>query len=107
VKVRLILGTQSLPLVPATAVQLSQTGHFVYVVKDGKVELRPAKLGQRHGELIAIEDGVKAGEKVVTTGQLMLFPGAPVQEKPDAPPPAPGPATAAKEAPEKKTEAPK
>jgi len=78
VNVRLILAT--LPkavLVPATATQDSSKGPFVYVVKDDSTaELRPVKLGQRQGELIVVEQGLKPGERVVTTGQLGVMPGA-------------------------------
>jgi len=86
VKVRVILTTiKHALLVPAQAVQVGQMGPFLFVVKsDNTVELRPVKLGQRHAELVAIKDGVAAGEKIVTTGQMMLFPGASVMEGPPA-----------------------
>jgi multidrug efflux system membrane fusion protein len=83
VRVRLILKTiKDVPVIPADALQLSQQGTFVYVIgKDMTVQQRPVKVGQRQGaqgELLAIDSGVKAGEKVVVTGQLTLGPGAPV-----------------------------
>ncbi|HYG76355.1 MAG TPA: efflux RND transporter periplasmic adaptor subunit [Planctomycetota bacterium] len=86
VKVRLILSTiPGALLVPAQALQVGQAGSFVFIVKsDNTVDMRPVKLGQRHAELVAINDGVKAGERVVTTGQMMLFPGAQVMETPAA-----------------------
>jgi multidrug efflux system membrane fusion protein len=81
VNVRLILAT--LPkavLVPATATQDSSKGPFVYVVKeDSTAELRPVKLGQRQGELIVIEQGLKAGERVVVNGQIGVMPGGKVR----------------------------
>jgi len=40
--------------------------------------LRPIKQGQRQGEWVVIDDGVAACERVVTTGQKFVFPGAPV-----------------------------
>ena len=93
VNVRLILAT--LPkavLVPATATQDSSKGPFIYVVKeDSTAELRPVKLGQRQGDLIVVEQGVKPGERVVTTGQLGVMPGGKVRV--DSPAPAaPAPA---------------
>jgi len=81
VNVRLVLAT--LPkavLVPAAATQDSAKGPFVYVVKeDSTAELRPIKLGQRQGDLVVVEDGLKAGERVVITGQLGVMPGAKVR----------------------------
>ena len=70
-------------LVPAQAVQQGQQGPYVYVVgPDGTAELRPVKTGQtRDGEVVVL-DGIKGGEKVVTDGQLRLFPGAKVEIKP-------------------------
>lgn len=75
--VRLILGRQhNAVLVPAEAPQLSAKGSFVYVVKpDSTAELRPVVVGQRHGDLVVIDKGVKAGERVVVTGQLGVTPG--------------------------------
>jgi multidrug efflux system membrane fusion protein len=81
VNVRLVLST--LPkavLVPAAATQDSAKGTFVYVVKeDSTAELRPVKLGQRQGDLIVVEEGLKTGERVVITGQLGVMPGAKVR----------------------------
>ena len=80
-KVRLILSTQrEAVLVPAEAPQQSAKGFFVYVIKaDSSAELRPVKLGQRQGDLVIIQDGVKAGERVVVKGQLGVTPGGKVQ----------------------------
>lgn len=86
-KIRLVLDTQrDAVLVPAEAAQLSAHGSFVYVIKpDASAELRAVKLGQRHGGLIVVEDGVKAGEQVVVTGQLGVTPGGKVSiVKPNA-----------------------
>jgi multidrug efflux system membrane fusion protein len=80
-KVRLVLETrQDAVLVPADAPQLSAKGSFVYVVDgDSSAELRPVKVGQRQGDLVVIENGVKAGERVVVTGQLGVTPGGKVR----------------------------
>ena len=81
VKVRLVLST--LPgavLVPAAAPQMSAKGQFVYVVKDdGTADFRPVTTGQRQGDLIVVEQGLKAGEQVVVTGQIGVAPGGKVQ----------------------------
>ena len=86
VRVRFILDMlKTATLVPSQAVQVSQSGPFVFVVKaDNTVDLRPVKPGQRQeGDLTVIESGgVKPGETVVVTGQLALAPGAQVAPQP-------------------------
>jgi multidrug efflux system membrane fusion protein len=87
VRVRFILDTlKNATLVPAQAVQVSQSGPFVFVVKpDNTVDLRPVKPGQRQeGDLTVVESGVKPDETVVVTGQLALAPGAKVAPQPYA-----------------------
>ena len=89
VRVRFILDTlKNATLVPAQAVQVSQSGPFVFVVKsDNTVDLRPVKPGQRQeGDLTVVESGVKPDETVVVTGQLALAPGAKVAPQPYAAP---------------------
>jgi multidrug efflux system membrane fusion protein len=64
-------------VVPAAAVQASQDGQFVYVIKaDRTAELRPVRVERQAGDEIVIADGVSAGEEVVTDGHLRLTPGA-------------------------------
>ena len=88
VRVRFILDMlKDATLVPSQAVQVSQSGPFVFVVKaDNTVDLRPVKPGQRQeGDLTVIESGVKPDETVVVTGQLALAPGAKIAPQPYAP----------------------
>lgn len=77
VNVRLLLGTvPGAVLVPVSAPQMSANGSYVYVVKDDSTaEQRGVSLGQRQGDLIVVEKGVAAGEKIVTNGQLGVTPG--------------------------------
>jgi len=87
VRVRFILDIlKNATLVPSQAVQVSQSGPFVFVVKaDSTVEIRPVKPGQRQeGDLTVIE-GVKPDETVVVSGQLALAPGAKVAPQPYVP----------------------
>jgi multidrug efflux system membrane fusion protein len=81
VNVRLILRQlEGAILIPAAAPQTSAKGLFVYVVKpDSTAEIRPLTLGQRQGELIVVTEGLKAGERVVTTGHLGVVPGEKVR----------------------------
>jgi membrane fusion protein, multidrug efflux system len=87
VRVRFILDIlKDANLVPSQAVQVSQGGPFVFVVKmDNTVELRAVTPGQRQpGDLMVIENGVKPDETVVVTGQLALSPGARIAPQPYA-----------------------
>jgi membrane fusion protein, multidrug efflux system len=92
-KIRLILQTRrDAVLVPADAPQLSAKGSFVYVIKpDLSAEQRQVKVGQRQGDLVVIDQGVKADERVVVSGQLGVTPGGKVriqQTAESTPPPA-------------------
>ena len=67
---------QQAKVIPAKAVQPSQQGEFVFVVKgDQTVEARQVKVAWIDGDEAVIETGVTAGETVVTDGQLRLTPG--------------------------------
>lgn len=69
-------------VVPSRAVQTGQSGEYVFVVKpDLTVESRPVIVGDVLDDSTVIESGLKAGETVVTDGQLRLVPGAPVEIK--------------------------
>ena len=69
-------------VIPAQAVQIGQDNSFVYTVKpDMTVDVRNVKTGATYNQMTLIEDGLKAGEKVVTDGQLRLVPGSAVQAK--------------------------
>jgi membrane fusion protein, multidrug efflux system len=83
VRVRLILDMlKDATLVPGGAVQIGQNGPYVFVVKpDSTLDLRQVKPGQTHGDLVVINEGLRAGETVVTSGQLQLAPGAKVNAR--------------------------
>jgi membrane fusion protein, multidrug efflux system len=69
-------------LVPSQAVQTGQQGSFVFVVQPAmKVELRPIVAGETIDNETVVNSGLKAGETVVTDGQLRLIPGATVTIK--------------------------
>ncbi len=82
VTVRITLATTAAAiLVPESAVQFGKQGPYVYVVgADYKATLRPVTTGVRQDNLIQIAEGVKAGESVVTMGQLKVYPGATVTD---------------------------
>jgi len=67
-------------VIPWAAIQNGQNGNYVFVMKqDNTVELRPVKTGPKVADLISIESGVSAGERVVTEGQVRLAPGIKVR----------------------------
>lgn len=72
-------------IVPTSAVQASQQGQFVYVVKNNVAEMRPVRVAWTDGDVTVIEQGVAIGDRVVTDGQLRLTPGAKVSIKPAVP----------------------
>ena len=61
--------------VPSAAVQVSQTGNFVYVIKNNVAELRPVKVARTLGEVTVLESGVADGDAVVVDGHLLLTNG--------------------------------
>jgi multidrug efflux system membrane fusion protein len=64
-------------VVPSIAVQTSQQGQYVYVVKPDKtVELRHVTIDRQQGDDTVIADGLQGGEEIVKEGQLRLTPGA-------------------------------
>jgi multidrug efflux system membrane fusion protein len=66
-------------VVPAAAVQRGSRGTFVYVVNaDNTVNVRIVRLGPAQGDSVAVEDGVKVGERVVVDGADKLRDGASV-----------------------------
>ena len=69
-------------VVPAAAVQTGQQGQYVFVVKpDQTVDLRPVTVERSDGVETVIATGIKAGETVVTDGQLRLVPGTKITVK--------------------------
>ncbi|MDR3117762.1 MAG: efflux RND transporter periplasmic adaptor subunit [Puniceicoccales bacterium] len=77
VRVRVVL-TQldgAIPI-PETAVGTGDRGCYVFVVSpDGRAEVRPVVVGQGHGRDVAILQGLRPGDRVVTEGQFLLAPG--------------------------------
>jgi multidrug efflux system membrane fusion protein len=82
VRVHLYFGKkQQASLVPMRAVRTNQEGPYIFALKeDQTVEIRQVKLGPEEQGLVAIEEGLEGAGKIVTEGQLRLFPGAKVEE---------------------------
>lgn len=90
VNVRLILTHKTgAVLVPSQAVRISQQGSYVYVITKGTdeknepidtAEIRLVSTGQQQPDgKVVINSGVKPGEQVVVSGQMMIMPGGPVR----------------------------
>ena len=62
-------------VVPSQAVQVSQTGTFVFVIKDGLAQVQIVKVERQIGAESVIASGLSGGETVVTEGQLLLSSG--------------------------------
>lgn len=78
VNVQLTLRNEDSVVVPTTAVQVSQTGPFVFVVKDGAAVVVPVTVERTVDESSVISSGLQGGETVVTDGQLLLSNGTKV-----------------------------
>lgn len=81
VNVVLVVGNDTgIILIPESAVQKTQAGTSVFVVKaDQTVEFRSVQVKRSINGMSVIESGIAAGEIVVTDGQLRLGPGAKVK----------------------------
>ena len=62
-------------VVPSNAVQVSQTGTFVFVIKDGAAQIQAVNVERQVGTESVIASGLNSGEIVVTEGQLLLSSG--------------------------------
>ncbi len=78
-RVKLILERKEQALlIPEQAIVPRGRAQLVYKVVDGKVQLQPVRLGLRQRGRVEVLEGIRAGDVVVTAGQLKLRPGAPV-----------------------------
>jgi len=74
-------------LVPQRAVQQGAKGSFVWVVDgDAKAEFRPITVGPWYEDQWFVNEGLKAGERVVVEGALKLRAGVPVTVTPPSAP---------------------
>jgi RND family efflux transporter MFP subunit len=78
VNTKLIIRTEDAVTVPSAAVQRSQGGNYVFVVKDGKAHVQPVKVSRTFQGNSVVTDGLSGGEDVVVDGQLLLSEGTPV-----------------------------
>ncbi len=81
VSTRLLIKTiENVVVVPDSAVQRGPNGLFAYVVSaDGKAQLRNLKVGRIEDGQALVEDGLAAGERIVTSGHYRVQAGGPVE----------------------------
>jgi RND family efflux transporter MFP subunit len=78
VTVGLTFREETAVTVPTTAVQVSQSGTYVFVVKDDTATIRPVEVARVLGSESVLAKGLEGGETVVTNGQLLLLEGTKV-----------------------------
>lgn len=80
VSTRLTIGAlKNAVVVPTEAIQHGPNGLFVYVVDDkNRAAMRPVTVTHQDIQQAVVDKGVSAGDRVVTVGQYVLQPGAPV-----------------------------
>lgn len=69
-------------VVPQSALIADQQGIYVFVVEDGKAEVRRVTVGAEDGPNIVIERGLQGGEQIIVQGIQSVRPGQPVQASP-------------------------
>lgn len=81
-RVRLVVDRKAEAIViPEEAVFPRGEQQFVFVIADGRAQLREVRLGQRLPGRTEILDGLRAGEAVVAAGAQSLSDGRPVREE--------------------------
>lgn len=81
VQTKLIIRVEDGVTVPTVAVQRSQTGNFVFVVKDGKAQIQPVEVDRTFLGQSVITTGLSGNEEVVVDGQLLLTQGTQVEPR--------------------------
>src|ERR1700674_4327638 len=78
VNTKLVIRTEDAVTVPSAAVQRSQNGNFVFIMRDGKAHVEPVSVGRTFQGMSVIASGLSGGEDVIVDGQLLLSEGTPV-----------------------------
>ncbi len=75
VRIELTTRIDDAVTVPSSAVQVSQNGTFVFLVKDGAAAVQRIRVDRVVGDISVVSEGLAGGETVVTDGQLLLSNG--------------------------------
>lgn len=65
-------------VVPHDAVNLGPSSRYVYVVRNGKAQMREVKILYDDGSEVAVQGDIGPGDSVITDGQLRVLPDKPV-----------------------------
>ena len=79
VSAKLNVREEEAVVVPSVAIQRSQNGNFVFLVKDGKAVVQPVTVERTFQGLSVIAKDLAGGETVVTDGQMLLSNWTPVE----------------------------
>jgi membrane fusion protein (multidrug efflux system) len=84
----ILARSEKVLFIPATAVLHAPFGDSIFVIEEGQVGpdgTKPlvvrqqfVRLGARQGDFVVATEGVRAGERIVSTGVFKLRPGTPV-----------------------------
>jgi RND family efflux transporter MFP subunit len=72
VTAQVTLRIEEAVVVPSAAVQVSQQGNFVFVVKDNVAIVTPVTVARLLGGETVLQSGVRDGDAIVTDGHLLL-----------------------------------
>jgi RND family efflux transporter MFP subunit len=78
VNTKLVIRTEVGVTVPTAAVQRSQNGNYVFVMRDGKAHVQPVNVSRTFQGISVVASGLSGGEDVIVDGQLLLSEGTPV-----------------------------
>jgi RND family efflux transporter MFP subunit len=81
VNTKLIIRTEEAITVPTAAVQRSQDGNYVFVVRDGVAKVQPVKVDRTFQGTSVIAEGLSGDENIVVDGQLLLSDGSRVEPR--------------------------
>src|SRR5712672_2896901 len=81
VNTKLIIRSENSVVVPTVAVQRSQIGNYVFVVKDGVAKVQPVTVDRTFQGISVIAEGLSGNEDVVVDGQLLLSNGSRVEPR--------------------------
>lgn len=81
VATKLVIRNEDTIVVPTVAVQRSQNGNYVFVVRDGAAKVQPVKVDRTSQGISVISEGLTGDENVVVDGQLLLSDGTRVEPR--------------------------
>jgi len=76
----IVSGTATAPMLPESAVQTDDKGHYVYIINArGETERRDVEVGQVSEKGVAVTSGLNGNERIVASAGAFLRPGQKVR----------------------------